>query len=71
MHTWAKVDFLAPKQNQTKVKDLNFEQNEPNSFEREKIKLGQYQTITKNYLYTKIQKQYQTKFGIFVTKIHQ
>ena len=31
-HTWAKVDFLAPKQNQTKVKDLNFEQNKPNNF---------------------------------------
>ena len=66
-----KLHFLVPKSNQTIVKDLHFEQNKPNSLCRDKIHLRQYQTITKNSRCTKIQKQYQTKVGLFVTKIHQ
>ena len=60
-----------PKSNQTIVKDLHFEQNEQNSYQRDKIQFGQYQSITKNSPCTKIQKQYQTKLGIFNTKSNQ
>ena len=50
MHTWAKVDFLAPKQNQTKVKDLNFEQNEPNNFLAIKMEINNNKKQPKNLL---------------------
>ena len=49
-HTWAKVDFLAPKQNQTKVKDLNFEQNEPNNFPAIKMEINNNKKQPKNLL---------------------
>ena len=49
-HTWAKVDFLAPKQNQTKVKDLNFEQNEPNNFLAIKMEMNNNKKQPKNLL---------------------
>ena len=49
-HTWAKVDFLAPKQNQTKVKDLNLEQNEPNNFLAIKMEMNNNKKQQKNLL---------------------
>ena len=49
-HTWAKVDFLAPKQNQTKVKDLNLEQNKPNNFLAIKMEMNNNKKQQKNLL---------------------
>ena len=63
-----KSRFFIPKNHQTKIKDLTFWTKLTKKFLNYKNGNEQLQKVTKNSSIQKVQKQYQTKLGLFMTK---